>query len=301
MSNEIKFLHNSDIDIQKWDQVVGNAVNSRVYALSWYLNILQPDWHGLVYGDYIYVMPVFFSKKWGIHYMFQPIYAQQHGIFPPPEPEITEQFISFLQKKFRYFNVSLNSLNNFKKEGIEVRERKNFVLSLKNNYPDISEQYTTHTKRYVKKASLIANISSQLSPDDFLKMKDKYGKLSIEEKYRSKLNQIISSSIGNKEGVIYAAFSKHNETIGAAFFLKENARYTYLSSVLSPEGKKQRSMYAIVDTFIRDHAGQPVILDFEGSNIEGIARFFEGFGARIETYQHLKFNNLPWIVKLFKK
>jgi len=103
------------------------------------------------------------------------------------------------------------------------------------------------------------------------------------------------------DGVIYGAYSKQKELIGAAFFLKENARYTYLSSVLSPEGKQLRSMYAIVDTFIRDHAGQPFILDFEGSNIEGIARFFEGFGASAEKYQHLKYNNLPWIVKLFKK
>ena len=100
MSNKITFKHNSEIDIQRWDQVVGDAVNSRVYALSWYLTILHPDWHGLVYGDYDYVMPVIFSKKWGISYMYQPVYAQQHGIFPPAKSEITDQFISFLQQRF---------------------------------------------------------------------------------------------------------------------------------------------------------------------------------------------------------
>jgi hypothetical protein len=301
MNKEIRFLHNTKIDIQRWDQAVGDAVNSRVYALSWYLNILHPDWHGLIYGDYDYVMPVIFSKKWGISYMYQPVYAQQHGIFPPSGPEITERFISFLQKKFRYFNISLNTFNDFENKGVEIEERKNFILSLNNSYPDISEKYTTHAMRYVKRANLNEVISTQVSPGDFIKMKDKYGKLSVEEKYRSKLNQIISHSLKERGGVIYGAISKQNELIGAAFFLQEKSRFTYLSSVLSPVGKKQRSMYAIVDRFVRDHAEQTILLDFEGSNIEGIARFFEGFGAKAETYLHLKYNNLPRIIKFFKK
>jgi hypothetical protein len=246
-------------------------------------------------------MAVIFSKKWGISYMYQPVYAQQHGIFPPTSPEVTDRFISFLQKKFRYFNVSLNAFNNFQNKGVEIEERRNFILSLKESYVDISEKYTSHTMRYVKKANSNADITAKVSPVDFFSLKDKYGKLSTEEKYISKLKQIIDCSLMEYDGVIYGAYSKQKELIGAAFFLKENTRYTYLSSVLSPEGKQQRSMYAIVDKFIHDHSGQPILLDFEGSNIEGIARFFEGFGATAEKYLHLKYNNLPLIVKLFKK
>lgn len=301
MNSEIKFLHNTEIDIQRWDQVVGNAVNSRAYALSWYLNILHAEWHGLVYGDYDYVMPVIFSKKWGISYMFQPVYAQQHGIFPPPGPEIIEQFISFLQKKFRYFNVSLNSSNDFKKEGIEVEERRNFILPLSNNYSDIFDHYNSHTKRYVKKASKVADISAQISLDDFLKLKTLFNRTPIKEDYFLKLELIISYSLEKNIGLIYGAYSNHNELCAAAFFLKENRRFTYLNSVSSSEAKQQRLMYAIVDAFIRDHTKQPTLLDFEGSNIEGIARFFNGFGAQPEIYQHIKYNNLPWFLKLLKK
>jgi hypothetical protein len=63
------------------------------------------------------------------------------------------------------------------------------------------------------------------------------------------------------------------------------------------EAKQHRSMFA----FIHEHAGQPYLLDFEGSTIEGIAHFFQGFGAQPEIYQHVKYNNLPWLLKLLKK
>jgi hypothetical protein len=301
MNKEIRFLNNTEIDIQRWDQVVGDAVNSRVYALSWYLNILHHNWHGLIYGDYDYVMPVIFSKKWGISYMYQPVYAQQHGIFPPSGPDITERFISFLQKKFRYFNISLNTFNEFINKGVEIEYRKNYILYLDKPYTDIWGQYSTHTRRYVKKANSIAHISTQVNPDGFLRLKTLFDNIPITDDYMSKLRRIVTNALEKNKGLIYEAYSDDNELCAAAFFIKENKRITYLNSVSSPEAKRQRSMYAIVDAFIRDHTQQPIILDFEGSNIEGIARFFEGFGAQSEIYQHIKFNNLPWFLKLFKR
>ena len=44
-----------------------------------------------------------------------------------------------------------------------------------------------------------------------------------------------------------------------------------------------------------------IVLDFEGSNIESIARFYKGFGAQEEIYPGIKLNNLPPILKLFRK
>ena len=52
-------------------------------------------------------------------------------------------------------------------------------------------------------------------------------------------------------------------------------------------------MFRIIDTFIKDHADSGRILDFEGSNIPSVARFFGGFGAQAEIYQSVSFNRLP--------
>jgi hypothetical protein len=42
-------------------------------------------------------------------------------------------------------------------------------------------------------------------------------------------------------------------------------------------------------------------LDFEGSNIPGIARFYKGFGALPQTYYSLHQNRLPKLLQIFKK
>jgi len=301
MTEKFKFLHNSEIDLQKWDRTVEDAINSRVYAMSWYLDILNPNWHGLIYGNYQYVMPVVSSKKWGITYVYQPVYAQQHGVFPPTTPEITALFIAFLKMKFRYFSISFNSFNVVDDRVVEIENRKNFILSLSNPYGEIKEHYTSHTSRYVKKAVAKVCISSQITLEEFLKLKKDYGKKPLKEEYLKRLKLIISHSFVKGIGQIYGVYNQHNELCAAAFFIKEKQRFTYLNSVSSPEGKQLRAMYAIVDAFIRDHSEQSYLLDFEGSTIEGIARFFEGFGASPETYQSVKYNNLPWFLKLFKK
>lgn len=73
-----------------------------------------------------------------------------------------------------------------------------------------------------------------------------------------------------------------------------------MNAVSNQQGKDLRGMYYLLNTFINQHAGQNLILDFEGSMIPGVARFFEGFGAAPETYFQLKFNRLPLPLKWLK-
>ena len=68
-----------------------------------------------------------------------------------------------------------------------------------------------------------------------------------------------------------------------------------------PDGKTIGASHALIDAFIKDHAGQDLILDFEGSDIRNLAFFYESFGATIEIYPALKINKLPWYARLLKK
>ncbi len=61
--------------------------------------------------------------------------------------------------------------------------------------------------------------------------------------------------------------------------------------------EENRSMFKIVDGFIKEHAGSNLFLDFEGSNIPNVARFFAGFGATPEVYQGVSFNRLRLFTK----
>jgi Mor family transcriptional regulator len=56
----------------------------------------------------------------------------------------------------------------------------------------------------------------------------------------------------------------------------------------------------IIDQFIRNHEDEKITLDFEGSNIKNLARFYKSFGADEFNYLRIKKNNLPGVLKIFK-
>jgi hypothetical protein len=68
-----------------------------------------------------------------------------------------------------------------------------------------------------------------------------------------------------------------------------------------PNGKTIGASHALIDAFIKDHAGQNLLLDFEGSDIRNLAFFYSSFGAGEEKYTGIKMNRLPRLLQLFKK
>ena len=80
----LQYLKHGEIDFQRWDDCIDHAINSYVYAYSWYLNIVAGEWDALVEekdGKYQRVFPLPFRKKAGIKYIYQPPFTQQLGLF----------------------------------------------------------------------------------------------------------------------------------------------------------------------------------------------------------------------------
>ena len=94
-------------------------------------------------------------------------------------------------------------------------------------------------------------------------------------------------------GEIYGVYNQENNLCAAVYFCRWKNRVIYLNAASGEEGKKLRAMYFLVDNFIKSNSEHDLKLDFEGSMIPGVARFYSGFGATPETYFQLKFNRLP--------
>jgi hypothetical protein len=302
MSNpEISLLKNTDLDREKWDQCIQSSGNSNVYARCWFLDIVCPEWKGLIWGDYKYVMPLPFNQKFGISYLSQPVYAQQFGIFPKPENAIQDTMLHWITDHYKYIRLSLNAANHSDHSGFLTEERKNFTLSLNVRYPEIAAQYPQNTRRNIRKAKQAVFLLKEIGADEYLSLKRSFPGVEVNQKFQDTLNQIITTAMWLRKGVIYGAYSSENELCAAAFFLFDSNRVYYLNAVSSDTGKEKSAMYAIVDQFIQDYAEQKIILDFEGSLNPGIARFYEGFGAECEIYQHIYRNTLPWPLRILKK
>ena len=60
-------------------------------------------------------------------------------------------------------------------------------------------------------------------------------------------------------------------------------------------------MSLIVDKVIQDFAETNIYLDFEGSKVENIARFYQGFGADDITFPQIKKNSIIQVMSILKK
>jgi hypothetical protein len=304
MSKQIKYIKHADIDAEKWAKCVENAENSRFYANIWHLDRTAIVWDALIFGDYEFVMPLPIRNKFGFNYIYQPLFCQQLGIFPEPTNSIAELFYNALFEKFRYVDVHLNAQNPIiqKKKEIELLARQNFLLDLQYNYKSLSRGYSTNTKRNIAKAAKNnLHYISGIRLEEYLAFKVANLINSVSKKDFEKLKSVIAFGQYKGLGDVYGVYSAENELCAAVYFCRWKNRIIYLNAVSSEKGKSLGAMYFLVDNFIRENAERDLKLDFEGSIIPGVARFYSGFGARPETYFQLKFNRLPLPFKWLKR
>ncbi|HZH72834.1 MAG TPA: hypothetical protein VFD91_10110 [Mariniphaga sp.] len=302
-TKKLNHLKQHEIDIDKWNYCIGNASNSRVYATSWYLDRTAEFWEALVWEDYGYVMPLPVGKKWGIKYIYQPYFCQQLGIFPSPPVDIQRKFADELIKKYNYLEFQVNpqtipeAFTSF-----EAGNRVNYVLPLHDPYATLTAQFKSNARNHIsnsyKKGLRIVNTLDSMK---YVELKRQHTEKSVDSRSFKILTKLISWSLSNSIGQIIAAISPQNEICGAAFFLKYGTRLIYLNSFSTPEGRKYKAMYAILNEVIKRYAGSGLLFDFEGSSVESIATFFRSFNPAEEQFHSLYLNNLPFPLKYFKR
>src|SRR6478609_7447826 len=146
----IRYLTHDEIDQTKWDQCIEQSANSMVYAYSWYLNTLAAGWHALVMDDYDAVMPLTQNSKLFIHYLYQPFFTQQLGMFfKRPESVVRlPDFIKAIPQHYRFIDINLNEQNILPEDGpIHFRKRKNLVLNLNHTYEHLHKHFDDHCQR----------------------------------------------------------------------------------------------------------------------------------------------------------
>lgn len=296
----IQFLHSSEIDRLKWDERVARSACRHHYALAWHLDLVCPGWSGLVMNDYEAVMPLPVRKKYGIRYVFQPYFSQQLGIYREKKtgPALLQEFIEAIPSEIRYMEFNLNHFNEVN-ELYHYKERSNFELDLSPDYAFLENKYSANTRRNLRKSEKpgineIADISC------IIELKKKFDARRKSPAHYSFLENWMKRILDRGMGRILK-ISREEQLLAAVFLVQYGNRIYYMVPVSSPEGKKNSAMFFLVDHLIRSHAGSDMILDFEGSTIPGIARFFKGFGAINKPYHSIKMNRLPFPLKLIKR
>ncbi len=298
----IKYIEQGRIDRRKWDACVEGSKAGLIYALSWYLDLTAPGWGGLVEDDYRAVMPLPMRRKYGITYLFQPFFSQQLGIFSRSwvNAEKTAEFLEAIPSFVNYVRINMNFTNDLNNLPFRKQENSNYELRLGRNYQDISDAYSDNTKRNIRKSLPFVEITENLGIPDLIRLKRENTPEKRPRRHYEWMNCLIDRILSMGNGRLIGATIDH-ELVAAAFFVIFAGRICYLIPVSGEQGKNSRAMFGIVDHVIGSYAGTGLVLDFEGSNIPGVARFFAGFGARESKYQTITLNRLPFLLKHFKK
>ena len=300
----ITYLQHQQIDYNKWDSCINHAINGIIYPYSFYLNQVSPGWEALIYGDYEAVMPLPVKKKWGVWYIIQPLFVQQLGVFSiqPVDENMIEAFLVAVPRKFRYVNIPLNTYNPLKsKEKYTTRPSKTYELDLISPYDQIQRGYSGQTRRNLKKAKqervfIVRNTDPMPLIESFRKNRGKNISNLQESSYET-LKHLIYSGIHRGDTQVYSAYSKQNTFCAGVVFFTSHKKSILIFSGSTSEARTNGAMTAIIDTFIQDHAGLNLTLDFEGSNEENLARFYAGFGSKECVFLQLEMQHFPLMIK----
>ena len=301
----IQYVTYNQLDKTKWDNCIATADNSLLYARSFYLDAMAINWDALVMNDYEMVMPLTWKKKYGIHYLYQPAFTAHLGVFGRNiTADIVNDFLNSIPEKFKYWDIYFNHANHFQLKDFELYERMNYVLPLNGPYETIYKNYRDNIKRNIKKAFLLnCVVKKNFAVDDVISIAKEQLKniAAVSDENFNRFKKLYT--LLNKQGkaITYGVYASSNELVASGVFFMDDKRAYYILVGNHPNGKTIGASHALIDAFIKDCAGQHLLLDFEGSDIRNLAFFYSSFGAREEKYVGIKMNRLPKLLQLFKK
>ena len=301
----IQYLTYGQIDKKKWDECIETASNGLIYGYSFYLDSMSKHWDALVLNDYEAVMPLTWNIKYGIHYLYQPPLTPCLGVFGNQlNNTLLNDFLKSIPGKFKYWDFYFNPGNFFQLADFKLYERVNYVLPLKDNYETISNGFRDNIKRNIKKSEkLQLIIKKNIETTDIFDLAKEQA-LNFSTFTNSDFehfNELYKLLYQKEQAATYGVYMPSGQLVASALFLFSHNRAYYILVGNHPDGKTLGASHALINAFIKDHAGQNLLLDFEGSDIPSLAFFYSSFGAREEKYSAIRLNRLPALLKWMKR
>ncbi len=301
----ITYIEHKNINKQKWDACINKSTNASIFVYSWYLDIVSGNWSALVLNDYDAVFPLASKSKYNINYLIQPFFTRYFGVYS--KNKITEKLVSdffaAIPEKFKFIEFCIHESNTSFLNDFDLKEKKYQELSLQREYEFIQKEFSDNAKRNVKKA-VKADLSFQsgISPEKIVNLfkTTKGNELEVfkPEHYKT-LIKLMNECLKQNKGTSIAVYDG-NKLCAAGFFMFSNNRYVFLKSGVTDEGKSKGAMHFLFDHFIKENANHGYELDFGGSSVDSVARFYKNFGAKDSVYLQVKKNNLPKLLKWVK-
>lgn len=284
---KIRVLKRTQINEAKWNEVIRTASNSLPYAYTWYLDALCPKWMALVVGEYEAVMPLPVGRKWGMLYVYQPLFCQQLGVFYKRRSDmILEAVVKEALKKFFFVNLNTNYDNQLSSLPAKTQSRKkNLILHLTEKHSIIQKAYSENTTRNIKKATKAGLVFQEGSKNKFQAFTDFYiahtarRDRNFKSRHAGFLHRLTQQFQMHGCGRLFTVSTPEGELCAGAIVIEHGNRIIHLLPAADDHARQNGGMHYLVDHILAHYAASGKVYDFEGSSVESIARFYESFGA----------------------
>lgn len=313
----IKQLPRTDINDDDWNAFIAASPQGVNYAKTWYLDVVWPDWQGIYvfYKNNLQaVMPLKVSKKYGIHYSFQPMFAQYEGIFFKKMDGKTERVLAM---KKRVVNAVVDAMPdnikrfsvNFAPEfdyplpfhwaGFELHTRYSYWLDNQADKKGIFKNFNERTRTYINKANKTGLIAKEVEDvSEMIALSRQHDSYFVDYQLLGRLWEVLEK-----------------QKVGRAIEVRDGDGRLHAGLIYQISGQKQIHLFSAKDPSVSNlggmslaiwqsiqSAGEEIIVhDFEGSMLEPVEHFFRGFGTRPVPYLQISKNDFPkpirWLTK----
>jgi hypothetical protein len=207
--------------------------------------------------------------------------------------------------RFAHFYLQLSTQNELvaAPSTFKLVQRQTYRLSLAPAYAALAAAYAPDYRRRLSRnqqqeAPLVVKESASVEPIvQLFKSEKEVAGLKTQD-YQRLYALIQALQARGRLLVLEVRTPDMGALLAGALFVRHPGFIIYLFAAASLEGKKASAPLLVLDHVIQRHAGSPgLILDFEGSMIPSIARFFANFGAVPVPYVALTQTRQPWYLQ----
>lgn len=299
----LRFVPNSELDLQRWDHLVQQSLKPAVFSSSWYLNATCDHWDALILGDYELALALPTKIKLKHSILYQPFFTRELTVFgqrEANEDELAEFRLAVLQRfTFLQFGAETNWLEEGTSEVV-----KHQMLPFDQPVEGLRGNYSSRAKRSIKKAVKAEySVHHMTDPAAIVSLfQETKGHLlgELKEEDYARLKTLMERAMKADQGMALGVYDTHGTFRAGGFFITAAKSVLYLKGAVDAEGRNNGAMHFLFDYIIERFASSKEHLDFGGSKVDSVAEFFHNFGAIDREYHLLTCDRLPTVVRWAK-
>jgi len=303
-------LERGQIEDAFWNDFIARSPQAAPYGCTWYLDLVWPGWKAIVVkdkGQMLAALPLKISRKYGVHYVFNPPLCQYVGIFFGEiekknatltfalKKRLVKAIVEALPSEVKVFNVKFAPEFDyplpFHWAGYELHTRYSYWLDNHEDKSAIFKNFEERTRTYINKAAksgLTAHPVENI--EGIVSLAATRSTYPLDEALLKKLwDALRQQKIGTALEVRDAGGLLHAGLVYLQFQHKIIYLFTAMDSKFGQQGGMPLAIWRSIES-----AGPSVrFIDFEGSMLEPVEHFFRGFGTRPVPYLQVKKNTFP--------